>query len=447
METAGDVVRPAGSLRWRSLAGAAGMMLCIGTAYSWSLFTRPLMVPFDWSSVQVSASFALMIFGIGIGAFTGGLLLDRFDARAVGVAGAALWGLGNILAGIGTEHFGLLWLYATYGLIGGFGGGMAYVIPGANASRWFPRHRGLVNGLVLLAFGMGSVIYNDVVAALPQFAAVLDAASRAVVARNASLRAGNSALLSAYQYVADKAVVMDVFAWSGIVFTVVGVSSAFALATPAADEAAPSAGDVRDYRYRDMLRTRAFYVIWGFVFVDCFAGLALLGNAVSIYAELTGAGATTATFVYGWLSIFNGLGRLLWAWISDSRGRVPSLVCAFVLEAAAILRLSFAHVPLVVGVAFAVLLLCFGGVLAIAPAMIADYFGTRYLGENYGCVITAVSLSGLTGPILFGVLEDVTGSLTGAIVPVAAVVAVAALLPLAARRPPDLVAEGRSSLA
>ncbi len=435
MAAVATVAHP-GLLRWRSLAGGAGLMLCIGTAYSWSLFTRPLMVVFHWTSLQTSVAFALAIFGFGAGAFTGGLLLDRFGARKIGVAGALLWGLGNLLAGLGTARFGLLWLYATYGLVGGFGGGAAYVIPGANATRWFPRHRGLVNGFVLLVFGLGSVIYNNVIGALPAFKDLLDTAGRAVAEHNAATKSGAPQI--DYHVLSGSTFVMDIFTWSGIVFIVVGVGSALALSTPPIDKAAPKATDAHDYRWREALRTRTFYIIWSIVFIDGFAGLALLGNAVPIYAELTGAGAALATLTYGWLSICNGLGRFLWAWISDSIGRIPALVGAFALEAAAIFALSFLHSPIAVGCAFALLLLCFGGVLAIAPALTADYYGTRFLGEDYGCIITSVCISGLAGPVLFGLLEDATGSLTHAIVPIAALVAVSTLLPLAARRPMPL---------
>ena len=93
--------------RWIVLLSATGLMMCIGTAYSCSLFTRPLMAFFGWSSVQIRLAFAIMVFGIGIGALVGGVMHDRFGARPVGIAGAAMWGLGSSLAGLGLAKFGL----------------------------------------------------------------------------------------------------------------------------------------------------------------------------------------------------------------------------------------------------------------------------------------------------------------------------------------------------
>jgi OFA family oxalate/formate antiporter-like MFS transporter len=419
--------------RWLVLAAGTGLMMCIGTGYSWSLFTRPLMAFYGWTSVEVSLAFALMAFGLGGGALLGGVLHDRVGARVTGVAGGVLWGLGFVLAGLGLPRLGLPWLYLTYGLIGGCGAGMAYVVPGACVTRWFPHNRGLANGIVLFGFGAGSLVYNSLVDAVPAFARTADIANHVINARNGAQGAARfvSPVLGDG---AGVAAIANVFLVSGIVFVAVGVLCGMGLSAAPA-RAAHGAERVHDYAPHEMLRTRTFYVVWIMVFVDCFAGFAIVGSAIPIYSQLTGTTATTAAAAFGFLSIFNGIGRLLWAGISDAVGRVAAFVGAFALQAVAIFGLAAAHTPLTVAATFAVMLLCYGGVLAIAPAMMADYYGTRYFGEDYGYVITAASVSGLTGPLLFSFVEDVTGSLTRTIVPIALLLAVTTLLPLAARRP------------
>ena len=419
--------------RWIVLLSATGLMMCIGTAYSCSLFTRPLMAFFGWSSVQVGLAFAIMVFGIGIGALVGGVMHDRFGARPVGIAGAAMWGLGSVLAGLGLAKFGLPWLYLTYGLIGGIGGGMAYVVPGACVTRWFGKNRGLANGVVLFGFGAGSLVYNSILDALPNFARTAETANHIIAARNAAL---SGALHVAVQPVSPDgiAIISNVFVGSGLVIAAVGMCCAFGLLRAPAP--AFVAGDAaREFTPREMLRTRTFYSIWAVVFVNCFAGLALLGNAIPIYSELTAASATAAATAYGWLSIFNGIGRLVWAMLSDTIGRISALVAAFVMEGASLILLSMTHTALTVSITFACALLCFGGILAIAPAIMADYYGTRYLGEDYGFIITAASIAGLVGPVLFSLVEDATGSLTRTIVPIGISVVIAAVLPLTARKP------------
>ncbi len=87
------------------------------------------------------------------------------------MTGVALWGAGNVLAGLGTPLFGAAWLYLTYGLIGGIGAGMAYITPLAVVSKWFPERRGLAGGLVVGSFGLGAFIYNQFIPRLPAFRA------------------------------------------------------------------------------------------------------------------------------------------------------------------------------------------------------------------------------------------------------------------------------------
>jgi len=44
--------------------------------------------------------------------------------------------------------------------------------------------------------------------------------------------------------------------------------------------------------------------------------------------------------------------------------------------------------------------LCFGGYLALYPAVTADFYGTKHLGFNYGWMFTAYGAGGIVGPYL-----------------------------------------------
>ncbi len=86
--------------RWLIASAGIVVMLCLGTVYSWSLFSRPLAAGFQWSSLRVSMVFAVNIFSLGWGAVCGGRWQDRAGPRIVSLTGVALWGLGNLLAGL-----------------------------------------------------------------------------------------------------------------------------------------------------------------------------------------------------------------------------------------------------------------------------------------------------------------------------------------------------------
>ncbi|MGH8772739.1 MAG: MFS transporter, partial [Burkholderiales bacterium] len=199
--------------RWTIAVSGTIVMMILGTIYSWSLFTQPLAASFGWSNTVTTWTFAVAIFSLGLGAIAGGQWQDRIGPRKVALTGVLLWGLGNFLAGLGTINFGALWLYATYGLLGGFGAGMAYVAPVAVVTKWFPGHRGLGSGMVAMGFGLGAVVYNLIIKNIPAFAAAAEAAANSAVQTHVALRP-----ILGENHVAA---VMNVFVFSGIGFALI----------------------------------------------------------------------------------------------------------------------------------------------------------------------------------------------------------------------------------
>jgi OFA family oxalate/formate antiporter-like MFS transporter len=67
-----------------------------------------------------------------------------------------LWGCGVFLASFSAHK--LWWLYLTYGVLGGIGLGMGYIVPISVLVKWFPDRRGLITGIAVAGFGSGSLI-------------------------------------------------------------------------------------------------------------------------------------------------------------------------------------------------------------------------------------------------------------------------------------------------
>ncbi len=52
-----------------------------------------------------------------------------------------------------------IWLFiALYGILGGIGNGMSYMIPLVCTWEYFPKRRGLVTGIIVSGYGLGSFI-------------------------------------------------------------------------------------------------------------------------------------------------------------------------------------------------------------------------------------------------------------------------------------------------
>jgi MFS family permease len=418
---------------WAIALSGMIVMMTLGTIYSWSLFTQPLIASFGWSNTTTTWTFALAIFSLGIGAVIGGRWQDRVGPRRVALTGVLLWSAGNFLAGLGTMHLGAGWMYLTYGLIGGFGAGMGYVAPVAVVTKWFPGRRGLGSGMVVMGFGLGACIYNFIVKNIPSFA---DAAR--IAADYASARAVAPEALHSIHFGEEHVqAVMSVFLYSGILFALIAGVCAAMLENPP-DTQAGTAEDAAAYTTAEMLRTPQFYLLWLMLFLNVTAGILVISNAVPIMQELTGMAPTLVVAVYGGVAVFNGLGRFFWGAVSDRIGRNQAFGLILGIQAVVFGILGGFHGLAAVAIAYAIVLLCFGGGFGTMPSFNADYFGTKYMGANYGALLTAWGAAGIAGPLFAAHVKDTTGLYSGALMPVAIMLLSAVLLPIVTRKPERL---------
>ena len=150
--------------RWLIAAAGVVMQIALGSVYSWSVFSKPLSNAFGWSSSQVTWTFSITLLTLGFAAFFGGLWMARVGPRTVGITAGVLYGVGVFLASFANNN--LTMLYLTYGLIGGIGIGLGYIVPVATLVKWFPDKRGLITGLAVAGFGAGSLITAPVATSL-----------------------------------------------------------------------------------------------------------------------------------------------------------------------------------------------------------------------------------------------------------------------------------------
>ncbi len=100
-------------------------------------------------------------------------------------------------------------------------------------------------------------------------------------------------------------------------------------------------------------------------------------------------------------SIFNGLGRLFWAAVSDKIGRKGTYIVMFMTQAILYVLLPQISSVLVFTIIACYLLACLGGGFAVMPAFAADSFGPAYIGKIYGFLLTAWGAAGVVGGFVF----------------------------------------------
>lgn len=125
-------------------------------------------------------------------------------------------------------------------------------------------------------------------------------------------------------------------------------------------------------------------------------------------AQKTQIAALAAGFA-GLLSLFNILGRFVWASISDYIGRKNTyfvfLALGFVLYASIPTLGTAGSLGLFV-LAFCIILSMYGGGFATIPAYLADLFGTQMVGAIHGRLLTAWATAGIVGPLLVNYIRD-----------------------------------------
>ena len=387
--------------RWVIAIAGVFLQIALGAVYAWSVFRVPLAKQFGWSIPEVTLTFTISIFVLGISAFFGGLWLNRKGPRIVALTGGALYGLGVFLASFSHN---LWWLYLSYGLIGGIGLGLGYIVPVAVLVKWFPDRRGLITGIAVGGFGAGALITAPVATRLIQSVGVL-----------------------------------STFAYLGIAYLIVTLIAGFFMQnppdgwklegwTPTATETSHRAA--RDFTLGEALRTWQWYALWLLLFLNTCAGISIISQEAPIFQELTGASAIVAASMVGLASIGNAVGRVLWAWVSDVITRRVTFAVMFVLQVALFWFLpNIATVTLMTIITF-IVLMCYGGGFGTMPAFAADYFGPKNVGPIYGLMLTAWGFASAFGPLLIAYMREASGSYHGALHVIAGVMAVSILLPI-----------------
>src|SRR5436190_1918326 len=392
--------------RWVIAIAGVFLQIALGAVYAWSVFRVPLAKQFGWSISEVTLTFTISIFVLGFAAFFGGLWLNRKGPRVVALTGGALYGLGIFLASF-THR--LSWLYLTYGVVGGIGLGLGYIVPVAVLVKWFPDRRGLITGIAVGGFGAGALITAPLATRLIQIVGVL-----------------------------------STFAYLGIAYLIVTVVTGLFMRNPpdgwkpeswtaTASQTSHRAG--HDFTLSEALKTWQWWALWLLLFLNTCAGISIISQEAPLFQELAGVIAVVAASMVGLASIGNAVGRVFWAWISDLITRRATFLVMFVSQILLFWFLPNIATAWLLTVVTFVVLMCYGGGFGTMPAFAADYFGPKNVGPIYGLMLTAWGFASAFGPLLIAYMRESSGSYRGALHVIAGVMAVSAVLPILVRPP------------
>jgi OFA family oxalate/formate antiporter-like MFS transporter len=395
--------------RWGIALAAICIQLSLGTAYGWSVFKNPLIASEHWSETSVQLSFEFAFVCLGLGAIIGGSWQDRVGPRRVASTAAILYGLGYVVAAIAVWHHNLLGLYIGYGVIAGMGMGMGFVCPIATLVKWFPDKRGLMGGFGACGFGLGPLVMGPF-------------AAREILRYN----------------------VPTTFCTLGVAYLIIILLAAHFLVNPPQGwrpegweprtSVAKAAGTV-NFTLGEAVGTWQFYVLLLILFVSISAGTMIISQASPMAQEMAGMSVLQAADIVGLVSIFNGLGRIFWPWVSDSMGRRTVYIFLFSLQILIFFLLPRVHGQTLFGAIMATIGLCYGGCIGLLPSTTADYFGPKYMGGIYGLILFGGNFAGIPAPSMIARVHQDLGTYIPAINVLTIALVISLILPLVARRP------------
>ncbi|RQH00595.1 OFA family MFS transporter [Paraburkholderia dinghuensis] len=377
---------------WVVLLGTLVAQLVLGSIYTWSLFNQPLVTQFGWPLGKVALTFAFTTVFLALGASASGPLERKFGIRKTVIGSAILLVAGLFLA----SRVSSLWqLYLTAGVMVGFANGVSYMLTLSNMIRWMPERKGLISGLSISAYGLGSFVFKYV----------------------------NVALLHEFG-------VSSAFAFWGILISVLLIGITPLLTSAPQDTAGAPAKT--GYSLREVLRMPQAYLIFVMLFTTCMGGLYSISIATDVGIRLVDLTAAEAAEAVSIMALANIAGRLILGPGSDHVGRKPAIALALVLMLSGVCLLLFAPLskPIFL-VSMAAITFSFGGCLTVYPAMVGDYFGVKNVTQIYGLVYQGFGLSALTGALI-GILG---GGLQGTFFAIIALCAVSLSIVLFIRPP------------
>lgn len=374
--------------RWIYAAVGVIALLFAGLVYAWSVLASPIAAEFtQWSQAQLSLTFTICMTLFCLGGFVGGLLSGKINVKINVWAAAVLFFIGFFVASRATSLTGL---YIGYGVFAGFASGLAYNAVMSTMSKWFPDKQGLISGILLMGFGLGSFIIGKV------------------------YQAYTPAEIGGWR---------TSFFIFGIILLIVLAIGGFFFVKPGNDFVPPAPSKIKEKKNTEqgidvnaavMLKRPSFWLFFIWAILLSAAGLALIAQATGVATQVSKGsvdGGTIATVV-GLISVFNGLGRVLFGGLFDRFGRKMTMmlvnVAFFISVCIVIASILLESFPILV-VGFICCGLSYGGITPTNSAFVNSFYGATHYPVNFSMVNLNLIFASFGGTIA-GMLYDASGS-------------------------------------
>ena len=374
----------------------------VGLLFSVGLFFDIFEEELGWSRTILSGSTSLAFLVMGVLAYVGGRISDRYGPMVVLCATGVLYGVGYALISIVGEPWQLV---ALFGICIGLGLATHDVVTLSTIARWFGPRRGMMTGVVKVGTAIGQMV-------LPPLAALLMAG---IGWRYSALAMGYGAaallLIAAY--------------W---------------MEPPPRSRSSVRPTERHGPPFAEVRRSRVFWTLCATQLLF-FPSLVTIPLHIAVHGMDLGMTRTTAAIL---LTVIGGtsiVGRLTVGTLVDRIGGRNAYILGLVPLMAGLLALLVVETHWLLFAAVAVYGFAHGGLFTVVSPTVAELFGTRAHGAIFGGIVFFGTIGATIGPIVAGWTFDVTGSYGYAFIGLAVMVVLglALAISLPKRRPVPLV--------
>lgn len=401
--------------RWLQVIIGVIVFLFAGMVYAWSVMGSIINKEFNWTASTLSMTFTLTMIFFCVGCMAGGFLNKKVSCRLFVWVSAVLFLAGFLLSSVIHTPFGL---YMGFGVLCGTASGLVYNAVLSTVNPWFPDKQGLVSGILMMGFGISAFIVGKL------------------------FQAWTPAAVEGWR---------TSFQVMGVLTAVVFVISSLLLKKPGTDFNPPAASAKKKQYVNpvameattpQMMKEPAFWAYYVWAIVLSAAGLALVSQAsgfafqINAANEAAGGAVTSASTIatlVGLISIFNGIGRVVFGGMFDKVGRSVTMQMTnvlFIVSGIILLTALSTNSMVILTIGFILGGFSYGGINPANSAFISSYYGRKHYPTNFSIINTNLVIASF-GSTIAAALKDATQSYSSAIIMLITLAAVGILASLA----------------
>lgn len=335
----------------------------------------------------------MAIIFLGLSAAIFGNWVERVGPRKAMLASALCFFAGFLVSALVVVAGSLPIVILGYGVIGGTGLGIGYISPVSTLIKWFPDKRGMATGLAIMGFGGGALVGSPLAVNLMKYFS--EGSQYAGIPATFVTMA---VLYLCFQLAAVRIARLPFAGYQSAGWVPSKVEAAH-IASQGAD----------DFSVAQAIRKPQFWLLWGILLLNVYAGIGILGQASLMAQKMVGISAAAAAGFVGLLSLCNMAGHFIWSSFSDKIGRKWAYAMYSGLGALAYWAIPGAAAAgnmLLFVALFALVMSFYGAGFATIPAYLADMFGKKEVGAIHGRLLTAWSMAGVVGPLVVNAGRD-----------------------------------------